>query len=117
MSIDFSAWRKQVQADMESVLDRHLPPTSEQPAKLHGAMRYTTLDGGKRVRPLLDSRIGELFDAPRALAVLEKYVPEFVADPQAQKARSITLRMLHAFSSDTITAELLQRIDAELATL
>ncbi len=65
MSLDFSAWRKQVQADMERVLDRHLPPASEQPGKLHGAMRYTALDGGKRVRPLLVFAAGELFDAPR----------------------------------------------------
>ncbi len=65
MSIDFSVWRKQVQADMEQVLDRHLPPASEQPHKLHEAMRYTTLDGGKRVRPLLVFAAGELFDAPR----------------------------------------------------
>ena len=82
MSIDFSAWRKQVQADMEAVLDRHLPPASEQPAKLHGAMRYTTLDGGKRVRPLLVFAAGELFDAPR----------------DALERAAAAVEMIHAYS-------------------
>jgi farnesyl diphosphate synthase len=65
MSIDFAGWCKQVQSDMEQVLDRHLPPPSQVPARLHEAMRYAALDGGKRVRPLLAFAAGELFDAPR----------------------------------------------------
>jgi len=65
MSIDFAAWCKQVQLDMESVLGKHLSSPSQMPAKLHEAMRYAVLDGGKRVRPLLTFAAGELFDAPR----------------------------------------------------
>ncbi len=39
------------------------------PHKLHEAMRYTLLGGGKRVRPLLVYAAGALFDAdPAALA-------------------------------------------------
>jgi len=53
MSTPFAAWAEQVQADMEVVLDRHLPPASALPTKLHQAMRYAVLGGGKRVRPLL----------------------------------------------------------------
>jgi len=34
-------------------LDRHLPPADEPPQRLHEAMRYATLDGGKRVRACL----------------------------------------------------------------
>jgi farnesyl diphosphate synthase len=76
MSIDFAAWCKQVQSNMESVLDKHLPPPSQTPAKLHEAMRYAVLDGGKRVRPLLTFAAGALFDAPtdaieRAAAAVE----------------------------------------------
>jgi len=72
----FAAWAKQVQADMEVVLDRHLPPVSTSPAKLHQAMRYAALDGGKRVRPLLVFAAGAVFDAPtdaleRAAAAVE----------------------------------------------
>ncbi|PQO91086.1 geranyl transferase [Massilia phosphatilytica] len=66
---DFQAWMKAVQADAESALDRFLPAASEVPAKLHDAMRYTTLGGGKRVRPLLVHASGALFGAePDALA-------------------------------------------------
>ncbi|MFM7760225.1 MAG: polyprenyl synthetase family protein [Burkholderiaceae bacterium] len=65
MSVPFTVWAKQVQADMEAVLDRHLPPASVLPSKLHQAMRYAVLDGGKRVRPLLVFAAGALYDAPR----------------------------------------------------
>ncbi len=34
-------------------MDRHLPPADEPPQRLHEAMRYATLDGGKRVRACL----------------------------------------------------------------
>ena len=76
MSMPFAAWAKQVQADMEVVLDRHLPAPSTSPAKLHQAMRYAALDGGKRVRPLLVFAAGAVFDAPtdaleRAAAAVE----------------------------------------------
>lgn len=38
---------------IESVLDRLLPPAHEQPGRLHEAMRYSVLGGGKRIRPRL----------------------------------------------------------------
>jgi farnesyl diphosphate synthase len=50
---------------METVLLSHLPATTLAPHKLHEAMQYAVLDGGKRVRPLLAFAAGELFDAPR----------------------------------------------------
>jgi farnesyl diphosphate synthase len=61
---DFQAWMGGVQARMESVLSRLLPPAQAAPAKLHEAMRYATLEGGKRVRPLLAFAAGELAAAP-----------------------------------------------------
>jgi farnesyl diphosphate synthase len=60
---DFRAWTQQVQAQTEEALDRFLPPAATAPTKLHEAMRYTTLGGGKRVRPLLAYAAGELFGA------------------------------------------------------
>ncbi len=59
----FPAWMKAVQADAESALDRFLPAGSQAPARLHEAMRYTVLGGGKRVRPLLVHASGALFGA------------------------------------------------------
>src|SRR5689334_23438531 len=56
---DFQAWMGGVQARMETALARLLPAAQVAPAKLHEAMRYASLEGGKRVRPLLAFAAGE----------------------------------------------------------
>ncbi|MBK9445870.1 MAG: polyprenyl synthetase family protein [Betaproteobacteria bacterium] len=57
-----------VQARTETALSRFLPPAESIPGRLHQAMRYSTLGGGKRVRPLLAFAAGELTGAaPEAL--------------------------------------------------
>ena len=55
----------EVQARMESALSRLLPPAHVAPARLHEAMRYAALGGGKRVRPLLSFAAGEVSGAAR----------------------------------------------------
>ncbi len=82
MTMDFAGWRTQVQSAMETVLDRHLPPLSQAPAKLHEAMRYAVLDGGKRVRALLVFAAGELSGAPR----------------DALERAAAAVEMIHAYS-------------------
>jgi farnesyl diphosphate synthase len=67
---------KSVQAAIEVALQGFLPPVTQAPQRLHEAMHYAVLDGGKRVRPLLVFAAGALFDAPvdsmtRAAAALE----------------------------------------------
>jgi len=62
---DFQAWMGSVQARMETTLARLLPAPQVAPAKLHEAMRYAVLEGGKRVRPLLAFAAGEVSEAPR----------------------------------------------------
>jgi farnesyl diphosphate synthase len=47
----------------ESALARFLPGSDSIPARLHDAMRYATLGGGKRVRPLLAHAAGQLTGA------------------------------------------------------
>ena len=64
-AVSFDAWMRQVQSGMEDVLANLLPPASAAPARLHEAMHYAVLDGGKRVRPLLVYAAGELHDADR----------------------------------------------------
>jgi farnesyl diphosphate synthase len=59
----FSAWTQEVQLEVERALDAFLPAATAVPHKLHEAMRYTTLGGGKRVRPLLAYAAGALFGA------------------------------------------------------
>jgi len=46
-------------ARVENTLDRLLPPKETLPARLHEAMRYSTLSGGKRIRPLLVYAAGQ----------------------------------------------------------
>jgi farnesyl diphosphate synthase len=63
-TLPFPDWMRGVQAQVEAALIRYLPPGGAIPARLHQAMRYASLDGGKRVRPLLVFAAGELTAAP-----------------------------------------------------
>jgi farnesyl diphosphate synthase len=63
----FPVWMKQIQDDIETALGHFLMPSTQIPERLHDAMRYAVLGGGKRVRPLLVYGAGNLFDAPPAL--------------------------------------------------
>ena len=62
--LPFPDWMRAVQTQIETALSRRLPPAEAIPARLHQAMRYATLGGGKRVRPLLAFAAGELTGAP-----------------------------------------------------
>jgi farnesyl diphosphate synthase len=54
---------------IEAELDRLLPPEEGAQARLHAAMRYAVLGGGKRLRPFLVVAAAELFDVPSAQAL------------------------------------------------
>jgi farnesyl diphosphate synthase len=73
---------KGVQDDVELALHRYLPAATAVPTKLHAAMRYTALGGGKRVRPLLVYASGALFNA----------------DAQALARAACAVEMIHAYS-------------------
>jgi farnesyl diphosphate synthase len=60
---DFVAWMQACQSRMETVLGALLPQPGIAPARLHEAMRYAVLGGGKRVRPLLAFAAGEVTGA------------------------------------------------------
>lgn len=49
----FSSWLSARAAHIEHVLDREMPRAAVVPARLHEAMRYAVLGGGKRVRAAL----------------------------------------------------------------
>jgi len=59
-SSDFQGWARVNQARVETALQKLLPAAHLAPARLHEAMRYAVLGGGKRVRPLLAYAAGEL---------------------------------------------------------
>ena len=63
---DFQAWSREVATGMEARLAELLPPSRIAPARLHDAMRYATLGGGKRVRAMLVFAAGEVSRADRA---------------------------------------------------
>lgn len=63
MTQAFAQWMGATQARVESALAACLPAADNIPARLHDAMRYVTLGGGKRVRPLLAFAAGELTGA------------------------------------------------------
>jgi farnesyl diphosphate synthase len=78
----FGEWMAAVQARMEGALARLLPPVDALPPRLHDAMRYAVLGGGKRVRPLLIFGAGELAGA----------------DPVALEIPAAAIEMIHAYS-------------------
>jgi farnesyl diphosphate synthase len=79
---DFAAWMGSIQVRIESALARNLPGTQHVPARLHAAMRYATLEGGKRVRPLLIFAAGELAGA----------------DPERLDIAACAVEMIHSYS-------------------
>ncbi len=71
-----------IQGRMESALQRLLPASEIVPERLHHAMRYAVLGGGKRVRPLLAFAAGELAEA----------------DPARVEIVAAAVEMIHAYS-------------------
>ena len=74
-----------VQARTEAALDRLLPSAAIAPQRLHEAMRYAVLGGGKRIRPLLVFAAGEAGAVPGA-------------DPARLEILGCALECIHAYS-------------------
>jgi farnesyl diphosphate synthase len=70
MSVDFQSWTTAHLTRFEAVLDGLLPAAESAPQRLHQAMRYAVLQGGKRVRPLLAFAAAELIGAELARAYI-----------------------------------------------
>ena len=67
--VELRARMAAVAEEVEAALDRILPEVRGPAARLHEAMRYATLGGGKRLRPFLTVASADLFDVPRARSV------------------------------------------------
>nr|MBP9117013.1 polyprenyl synthetase family protein [Methyloversatilis sp.] len=78
----FGEWVGAIQQRTESALDHFLPAETIAPARLHQAMRYAVLGGGKRIRPLLCHAAGALSGAA----------------PAALDAAACAVEMIHAYS-------------------
>ncbi|MCP3869561.1 MAG: (2E,6E)-farnesyl diphosphate synthase [Gammaproteobacteria bacterium] len=70
------------QSRIETALDQVLPHATTQPERLHAAMRYATLDGGKRVRAVL------VYGAGRALNL----------SPDRLDPPACAIELIHAYS-------------------
>ncbi len=71
-----------IQRRTETALERYLPVPVTAPVRLHAAMRYSVLGGGKRMRPLLCHAAGEAVDA----------------DPQQVDSAACAVELIHAYS-------------------
>jgi farnesyl diphosphate synthase len=78
----FVQWMARRCGEVERALEARLPARGTRPERLHDAMRYATLDGGKRVRPLLVYAAGEFTGAP----------------PAALDAAACAVECIHAYS-------------------
>ncbi len=78
----FSHFRERIALRVERVLEELLPAADAFPARLHEAIRYSTLGGGKRIRPLL------VYAAGACLQVHESLLDRPAA----------ALEMVHAYS-------------------
>jgi len=79
---DFQAWVAARQNRIEAFLQRVLPSAEIAPSRLHAAMRYAVLGGGKRVRPLLAYAAGEVSQA----------------DPERVTVAGAAVEIIHAYS-------------------
>mgnify|MGYP005846062417 CR=1 FL=1 len=61
----FVAALNDLQARVQRALDARLPAADSPPQRLHAAMRYASLDGGKRVRACLVYAAGGAFGVPQ----------------------------------------------------
>lgn len=76
--LDFPTWMGQIQRRTEVALEHHLPRADVLPERLHEAMRYATLGGGKRVRALLAHAAGEVTEAAPATVDIVASAIEFI---------------------------------------
>ncbi len=66
MNDNLKTWQRNAAAQTERILQERLPESIAVPNKLHEAMRYCALGGGKRLRPMLVWAAAELGDSVQA---------------------------------------------------
>ena len=90
-AVDFSAWLSERAQHVEQVLARVLPQEDAVPARLHHAMRYSVLGGGKRVRAAL------VYAAAHACRSPLSTQPDAERD-WAQDLAAAAVELVHAYS-------------------
>lgn len=80
-----------------------------------GAAEPVTASASTAAFSTSTSSIGSLLDNPATKAILTKYLPDLVSNPQIEMARGMTLKQIQSYASDTVTDEVLAKIDTDLA--
>lgn len=80
--LNFADRISEYRSRIDAALDRWLPNPEAKPSKLHEALRYSVLGGGKRVRPLLVYATGEALDL----------------DPVQLDPIAVAVEVIHAYS-------------------
>ena len=62
--MDIAEYMHQYRSRVSTALDQWLPDAEILPERLHEAMRYSVVDGGKRIRALLVYASGQVVSAP-----------------------------------------------------
>ena len=78
MKDDFQGWARAHQSRIETSLETLLPTTKFSPERLHDAMRFSVLGGGKRIRPLLAFAAGELSEADEERVTIAAVAVELI---------------------------------------
>ncbi len=78
MNPRFQQW----QLRAEETIEQCIPPATTHPARLHQAIHYALLNGGKRIRPMLAYATAELFEI----------------DPATVDPAAAAIEMVHAYS-------------------
>lgn len=78
----FQLWMQGIRQRTELALNQYLPTATHSPTRLHEAMRYACLNGGKRLRPILVHAAGAVSGAT----------------PAALDACASAIEMIHVYS-------------------
>lgn len=60
VGLDLSEYLSTRKDLVEKALEERLPPTDKEPKRVHEAMRYATLGGGKRLRPIVALAVADI---------------------------------------------------------
>lgn len=87
--VDFQAWLGDRVQQVESTLEQVLPDADQVPGRLHEAMRYAVLGGGKRIRAALVYAAGEASLQATAAAAAQQIALDHAA---------AAVELIHAYS-------------------
>lgn len=87
--LDFEQWLQLRVSETDAVLDALLPSAAQKPERLHEAMRYAVLGGGKRVRASLVYAAGEAAMQGKPMAA---------AQEKALGLAAAAVELIHAYS-------------------